>query len=57
MPRSWQAEAVERPKNRDIFPNHLHVRNTVRKLMNNITVLLYTVFSVVTRENQIHLKR
>lgn len=56
MPQSWQAGAVERPKNRDIFPNHLYVFNAVRKLMNNVTDLLYTVFSLVTQENQIYFK-
>lgn len=52
MPQSWQAGAVERPNNKDIFPDHLYVRNPIRKLTNNVTDPPYTVFSLVTQENQ-----
>ena len=52
MPHSWQAGAIDRRKNKDIFPDHLYVRNPVRKLMNNVTDPLYTVFSLVTQESQ-----
>lgn len=53
MSLSWQVGAVERPKNKDIFPDHLDVWNLIRKLMNNVIVPPYTVFSLVIQENQL----
>jgi len=40
------------PKNKDGFPDHLYVPNPIRKLMNNVTDPPYSVFSLVTQENQ-----